>query len=40
MHDNIIRLNQKLKGLQAEIAVKLQDISDDKSEFAVERNSI
>lgn len=40
MHNSIIRLDQKLKGLQAEIGVKIQAISDNSDETTVERERL
>lgn len=37
MHDSILRLDQKLKGLQTEINVKIQSASEDQDEHASER---
>ncbi|KTD22054.1 Uncharacterised protein [Legionella lansingensis] len=39
MHENILRLDQKLKGLQAEIAVKIDALATPKDEAASERKA-
>lgn len=39
MHDNILRLDQKLKGFLTEINVKIEAIDDDELEYKEERKN-